>query len=62
VVILGTPHSPADALAHFHNLWWYAAATAALSGLACTVISHKARVVAEPTPVAEAVPESRVAV
>jgi EmrB/QacA subfamily drug resistance transporter len=62
VVILGTPHSPADALAHFHNLWWYAAATAALSGLACTVISHKPRVVAEPTPVTEAAAESRVAV
>jgi MFS family permease len=62
VVILGTPHSPADALAHFHNLWWYAAATAALSGLACTVISHKPGVVAEPTPVTEAVAESPVAV
>lgn len=62
VVILGTPHSPADALAHFHNLWWYAAATAALSGLACTVISHKSRVVAEPIPVTEAVVESPVAV
>ena len=57
VVILGTPHSPADALAHFHNLWWYAAGTAALSGLACTLISHKPRIAVEVAPVAEAVTE-----
>jgi EmrB/QacA subfamily drug resistance transporter len=57
VVILGTPHSPADALAHFHNLWWYAAGTAALSGLACTLISHRPRVAVEVAPVAEVVTE-----
>jgi EmrB/QacA subfamily drug resistance transporter len=57
VVILGTPHSPADALAHFHNLWWYAAGTAALSGLACTLISHTPRIAVETAPVAEAVSE-----
>jgi NTE family protein len=38
VVILGTPHGLADALAHFHNLWWYAAAAATLSGLTCGFI------------------------
>jgi EmrB/QacA subfamily drug resistance transporter len=38
VVILGTPHGLVDALDHFHDLWWYAAAMAALSGLACTLI------------------------
>jgi EmrB/QacA subfamily drug resistance transporter len=57
VVILGTPHSPVDALAHFHSLWWYAAGTAALSGLACTLISHKPRVAVEAVPVAEPVTE-----
>jgi MFS family permease len=62
VVILGTPHSPAEALAHFHNLWWYAAAATALSGCACALISHRPRVVVEATPVAEAVTEARVAV
>ncbi len=62
VVILGTPHSPAEALAHFHNLWWYAAAATALSGIACTLISHRPRGVVEAAPVAEAVTEARVAV
>ena len=38
VVILGTPHGLADALTHFHDLWWYAAAVAAMSGLTCTLI------------------------
>ena len=40
VVILGTPHGLPDALNHFHVLWWYAATTAMLSGLACTLISR----------------------
>jgi EmrB/QacA subfamily drug resistance transporter len=62
VVILGTPHSPAEALAHFHNLWWYAATTTALSGIACTVISHKPRQVTAVTPLAEAMTEPRVTV
>ena len=62
VVILGTPHSPAEALARFHNLWWYAAATTALSGIACTVISHKPQRAVATTPVAEAMTEPRVAV
>lgn len=62
VVILGTPHNPAEALTHFHNLWWYAAVTTALSGIACTLISHTPRVVAETTPVAGAIAEPRVAV
>ncbi|MFZ2032391.1 MAG: DHA2 family efflux MFS transporter permease subunit [Candidatus Dormiibacterota bacterium] len=62
VVILGTPHSAAEALAHFHNLWWYAATTTALSGIACTVISHKPQRAVATTPVAEAMTEPRVAV
>jgi hypothetical protein len=43
VVILGTPHGLGDALNHFHDLWWYAATTAAMSGLACTLIRPVAR-------------------
>ena len=62
VVILGTPHSAAEALGHFHNLWWYAATTTALSGIACTVISHKPQRAVATTPVAEAMTEPRVAV
>ncbi len=38
VVIIGTPHGLADALSHFHDLWWYAAGMAAMSGLTCTLI------------------------
>jgi EmrB/QacA subfamily drug resistance transporter len=38
VVIIGTPHGVVDALSHFHDLWWYAAGMAAMSGLACTLI------------------------
>ncbi len=44
VVILGTPHGVEDALNHFHNLWWYGAGMTAMSGLACTLISHRPRV------------------
>jgi EmrB/QacA subfamily drug resistance transporter len=62
VVILGTPHGAAEALAHFHDLWWYAATTTALSGIACTVISHKPQRGTAVTPVAEAMTEPRVAV
>jgi EmrB/QacA subfamily drug resistance transporter len=63
VVILGTPRSLADALAHFHHLWWYAAGVAVLSGLACSVISHKPRVLVTPSAAAvEPAPETRVAV
>jgi EmrB/QacA subfamily drug resistance transporter len=47
VVILGTPHGSVDALNHFHDLWWYAAATATLSGLACTFIRPGHRNVAQ---------------
>jgi len=54
VVILGTPHGAVDALNHFHDLWWYAAATATLSGLACTFIRPGQRMVApRPTPDAD---------
>jgi NTE family protein len=61
VVILGTPHSLGDALTNFHHLWWYAAGTAALSGIACTVISQRPRMPVESTPVPETAPRSRVA-
>ena len=38
VVILGAPHGAVAALDHFRHLWLYAAGTAALSGLACTLL------------------------
>ena len=38
VVMLGTPHTPAAALAGFRHLWWYAASMALLSGLACALL------------------------
>ena len=38
VVILGTPHTAVAALDNFRHLWWYAAAMAVLSGLACTLL------------------------
>jgi EmrB/QacA subfamily drug resistance transporter len=60
VVILGTPHSVGDALTHFHHLWWYAAGTAALAGLACAVIGRKPRVQVASSPAP--VPEPRAAV
>jgi NTE family protein len=63
VVILGTPNTLANALTAFHHLWWYAAATALLSGLACTLISHKPRAQAEAiSPVAAPAADTRVAV
>jgi hypothetical protein len=36
VAIIGVPRDAADALARFHHLWWYGAATAALAGVVCT--------------------------
>ncbi len=63
VVILGTPHSLTGALTAFHHLWWYAAATALLSGVACTLISHKPRAQVESiASVAASAEETRVAV
>ena len=63
VVILGTPHGLDDALNHFHQLWWYAAGTATLSGIACAFISRKPRgLVESTTPVAAPTADSRVAV
>jgi MFS family permease len=38
VVILGTPDSAAQALVHFHHLWWFAALMAAGSGLVCCLL------------------------
>jgi EmrB/QacA subfamily drug resistance transporter len=65
VVILGAPHGPADALDNFHHLWWYAAGTAALSGITCTLIGRKPReqvVPAPPAPPVGSPAETRVAV
>jgi hypothetical protein len=42
---------------HFQHLWWYAAGTAALAGLTCSLIGRKPRAQA-PAPA----PESRAAV
>jgi EmrB/QacA subfamily drug resistance transporter len=38
VVIIGTPTSQAEALAHFHHLWWFVAAMATSSGLVCWLL------------------------
>ena len=63
VVILGTPLTLPAALTAFHHLWWYAAATALLSGLACTLISHKPRAAAESSVrVEEPAADARIAV
>jgi MFS family permease len=63
VVILGTPLTPPAALTAFHHLWWYAAATALLSGLACTLISHRPRAAAESSVrVEEPAADARIAV
>ena len=35
VVILGSPQTPADSLASFRHLWWYAAAMVCLAAIAC---------------------------
>ncbi|MGA2835687.1 MAG: MFS transporter [Acidimicrobiales bacterium] len=37
VAILGTPSGAADAVAHFHHLWWFVAAMAVSSGLVSTL-------------------------
>jgi MFS family permease len=39
VVILGTPHSVPDALAHFRHLWFFSASMAAVSGLTCCFLA-----------------------
>jgi len=39
VVILGAPTGAVAALDSFHHLWWYAAGTAALAGLLCTLLA-----------------------
>ena len=43
VVILGTPTGAVAALASFHHLWWYCAATATLAGLLCTLLAPARR-------------------
>jgi hypothetical protein len=40
VVILGTPSTAAGALTNFRHLWLFATATAALSGLASTLLER----------------------
>jgi MFS family permease len=42
VVILGSPRSPAQALANFHHLWWYAATMAVLSGSTASMLRRAA--------------------
>jgi EmrB/QacA subfamily drug resistance transporter len=50
VVIVGTPHSVIDALAHFRHLWFFGASMAALSGLTCCFLaSGRQRVFAPAT-------------
>lgn len=49
VVLIGTPHSPLSALHHFHNLWFFGAAMAGASGVACIFLGAKRTVAATPT-------------
>jgi EmrB/QacA subfamily drug resistance transporter len=44
VVILGTPSGAGQAIARFHDLWWFAAATAASAGLVCSLLGPPATV------------------
>ena len=41
VVLLGTPHTPRQALDDFHHLWWYAATMAVTSGLVCGLLGAR---------------------
>lgn len=41
VVLLGTPHTPVQALDDFHHLWWYAASMAVASGLVCVLLGAR---------------------
>ena len=41
VVLLGTPHTPVQALENFHHLWWYAATMAVTSGLVCGLLGAR---------------------
>jgi EmrB/QacA subfamily drug resistance transporter len=51
VVVLGSPHDPATALAHFHHLWIFVAAMAALTAAVSTQlrsdVARRARVPAD---------------
>jgi MFS family permease len=49
VMLLGTPHGPADAVDRFHHLWTYGAITAALSGAIGALIPRPTRAI-EPAP------------
>ncbi len=51
VAILGTPTGAADALAHFHHLWWFVAAMAVSSGLVSTLFGPpgSVRVASDPS-------------
>ena len=39
VVVVGTPHTVIDALAHFRHLWFFSASMAAVSGLTCCFLA-----------------------
>ena len=41
VVLIGTPHSVGEALAHFRSLWFFAASMAAVAGLACAFLVRR---------------------
>ena len=49
VMLLGTPHSAADAVTRFHHLWTYGAITAALSGVIGSMIPKPSAPIADPT-------------
>jgi len=41
VVLVGTPHSLADALQHFHRLWFFGASMAAAAGFTCVLLTRR---------------------
>ena len=43
VVFVGTPEGPLNALSNFHHLWFFGAAMAATSGVACIFLGSKKR-------------------
>jgi NTE family protein len=45
VVLVGTPHTTHEALENFHHLWFFCAAMAATSGVACLFLSSLKKIV-----------------
>jgi hypothetical protein len=41
VVLVGTSYSLADALQHFHRLWFFGASMAAAAGLTCVFLARR---------------------